>query len=257
MKPLFSLKWIIATIVVVFATLVMVRLGFWQLDRLKWRQAFNAHYLAEISADPIYLNDGIDENQLLDMEYRQAVVKGKYLFDEEIYLNNQVFNNQPGYFVFTPFLIDGQDKAIFVNRGWLPLDSFTNQEIEWDKQDGIETLQGKIRIDIKEPDFKKNIGQENEQGKIIFWNFINLNRADQQIREDLLPVYLDLTEETQSSQIYPVIVENEIEITQGPHLGYAIQWFFFALLLGGGYPFYVKKQTPDKEHSSGGSDGKG
>ena len=32
------------------------------------------------------------------------------------------------------------------------------------------------------------------------------------------------------------------ELSEGPHLSYAIQWFAFALILGIGYPLFVAKQ---------------
>jgi cytochrome oxidase assembly protein ShyY1 len=33
-----------------------------------------------------------------------------------------------------------------------------------------------------------------------------------------------------------------VELSEGPHLGYAIQWFIFSAILGLGYPFFIKKQ---------------
>jgi hypothetical protein len=34
----------------------------------------------------------------------------------------------------------------------------------------------------------------------------------------------------------------ELDLTEGPHLGYAVQWFIFASLLGVGYPIYVRRE---------------
>ena len=33
-----------------------------------------------------------------------------------------------------------------------------------------------------------------------------------------------------------------IELTEGSHFGYALQWFTFAVILFVGYPFYLRKQ---------------
>ncbi len=34
----------------------------------------------------------------------------------------------------------------------------------------------------------------------------------------------------------------ELDLSEGPHLGYAGQWFLFAAILAVGYPFYVRRQ---------------
>jgi len=34
----------------------------------------------------------------------------------------------------------------------------------------------------------------------------------------------------------------DLELTEGPHMGYAIQWFTFAVLLLGGYPVFVNRE---------------
>ncbi len=122
MKHLLSFKWIITTIIVLFAVGVMVRLGIWQLDRLKWRQSFNEHYLAQIEAPTLNLNYETDNSDLLNMEYRKIEVEGVYDFEHEVYLQNQVYDNLPGYHVLTPLLINNGAKAIIVNRGWIPMD---------------------------------------------------------------------------------------------------------------------------------------
>ena len=57
LKSMVSRRWIIATILVIAAMGVMIRLGIWQLDRLDGRRAFNARVLAQTS-QPILFLDG-------------------------------------------------------------------------------------------------------------------------------------------------------------------------------------------------------
>jgi cytochrome oxidase assembly protein ShyY1 len=33
-----------------------------------------------------------------------------------------------------------------------------------------------------------------------------------------------------------------LDLSEGPHLGYALQWFSFVALLGIGYPFFIRRQ---------------
>jgi len=37
-----------------------------------------------------------------------------------------------------------------------------------------------------------------------------------------------------------------LDLSEGPHLGYAIQWFFYAALVFFGYPVYLRKQADVK-----------
>lgn len=55
----------------------------------------------------------------------------------------------------------------------------------------------------------------------------------------VLPYYLQLSEKVADSTPQPEPVA-QIDLTEGPHLGYALQWFSFATisLLGGGYWLY-------------------
>jgi len=39
----------------------------------------------------------------------------------------------------------------------------------------------------------------------------------------------------------PVEIAKEIDLSEGPHLGYAIQWFIFSLGLGAGYVLFVNR----------------
>ena len=43
----------------------------------------------------------------------------------------------------------------------------------------------------------------------------------------------------------PIPFQPEIELTEGPHMGYALQWFTFAAILFFGYPFFVRKQETE------------
>jgi surfeit locus 1 family protein len=64
----------------------------------------------------------------------------------------------------------------------------------------------------------------------------------------LFPIYIQLYSENLDQKPYSQITE--IEITEGPHMGYALQWFFFASLLGIGYPFFVRKQIQGEKNRS-------
>jgi hypothetical protein len=75
---MFSRRWILATLLVIAAMAVMVRLGIWQLDRLEKRRIFNARVLAQVNQPPLLLTGQALDADLASMEYRPVIVEGEY-----------------------------------------------------------------------------------------------------------------------------------------------------------------------------------
>jgi surfeit locus 1 family protein len=237
---LFNFKWILTTIMVLIGAAVCVRLGFWQLDRLSQRRAFNAHYILMNSLDPIDLTSA--EN-LENMEYRHVVASGAYDFAQQIALRNQYFQDQYGYHLLTP-LVMKNGNAVLVDRGWIPA-SGNEKPSDWNRYDksGIVNIQGIIRLARTKADFIGTTDPELAAGqtRLDIWTFPNIPRIQEQTNYDLLPVYIQLDVD-QSVDNPPIPYQPVVELTEGPHFGYALQWFTFAGILVIGYPLFVNKQ---------------
>ncbi len=239
------IKWSVTTVLVIIGVFILIRLGIWQLNRLAERRAFNQHYLNQISASTINLNLDPDLENLVDMEYRSVEVSGYYDFNKEIFLQNQAWQNQPGYRVVTPLVIDGTDKSVFVDRGWIALNDLETIDQTNSNFDGIQKIYGIIRLSKSGSDFQVN-SNSIENNFTNFFLYVDLNILNQRLNSEGLPVYIQIAEDIDNQKPYSEL--SEIEISEGPHMGYAIQWFFFASLLGFGYPFFVRKQLKDKKN---------
>ena len=65
-----------------------------------------------------------------------------------------------------------------------------------------------------------------------------------QIPYPLLPAVLlqePLSPVESSGTVYPVREGLRLDLSEGPHLGYAIQWFLFSVLLPGGYLYWLAR----------------
>jgi surfeit locus 1 family protein len=95
----------------------LCELGMWQLRRAAEKQNLIDLYQARISLGPV------DWQQLgeSDVRYRRVRVRGQYDVSRQFLLDNQIMNQQAGYHVLTPFIIETTDQFILVNRGWIPL----------------------------------------------------------------------------------------------------------------------------------------
>jgi surfeit locus 1 family protein len=242
---MFSRKWILTTVLVVLGALVCVRLGIWQLDRLAQRRVFNAQVNTMRSSPPLDLPAQAD---LTKMEWRAVRLEGTYDFDNQVAIRNQYNENESGYHLLTPLhLPDGE--AVFVDRGWIPADGNDNPS-DWRKYDqtGEIVLSGIIRLSETSTSFggAPDPTLTPNQTGLDFWIYVNLDRIAQQTPYPILPVYVQLDPEPDRTDP-PIPFQPELDLSEGPHEGYAIQWFAFAGLLLIGYPFYLRKQESEKK----------
>ena len=241
LKRFLTVRWILTTLVVIAGVGVLIRLGFWQLDRLEWRRAFNSRVTSQLNAPELDLNASQPVDALFDMEYRSVTVTGTYDFSQEVLLRNQVWENRLGYHVLTPLRVDGSSWYVLVDRGWIPFeDAASRSKYE---ETGSATVQGMIRRGQEKPDFGGVTDPTLAPGetRLDAWNVVNLTRITEQSELALLPIYV-LQAPQASWTALPYRSLPEIEISEGSHQSYAIQWFTFAAMLGLGYPFFVRRQ---------------
>ena len=241
-KLLFSRQWWFPTLLVIAAVGVMARLGVWQLDRLAARRAFNARVLEQQAQPLLNLSSAALEADLSAMEYRAATVVGQYDFSQQVALRNQAWDDgrvalRPGIHLLTPLVVDGNNRAVLVDRGWIPLEDSAPEN--WGKYDepGLVEVRGILRRSQSKPDFG---GVPDPAGHLLMWNLANVERIAGQVTLSLLPtIYIQQSPDPAWTGL-PYRSQPKLDLSEGSHLGYAIQWFSFALLLGIGYPFYVR-----------------
>jgi surfeit locus 1 family protein len=237
---LFSRQWWLTTLLVIAGTLVLFRLGIWQLDRLKERRAFNAQFEA-VRAQPALDLNQTQPKDISTMEWRSVELVGKYDFENQVAIRNQYYNQQPGYHLITPLLSQGT--AVLVDRGWIPADG-NSTPADWRKYDeaGEVKVVGQIRIGSGKPVFGGIADALPADGsKLMIWNNADVAQVAKQLPYPILPVYLQPNVDVSNTNP-PIPFQPEIDLTEGPHLGYAIQWFTFSAILFSGYLYYVRKQ---------------
>lgn len=243
-RRLLSRDWIITTVIVILGTALCVRLGIWQLDRLEQRKSFNAHVEAMWAASPISLPDQLGDFPLEEMEYRAITASGEFDYDHQVALRNQYWQNQYGYHLITPLVI-GEGIAVLVDRGWIPADN-NDAPHDWQAYpsgSGPVNISGIVRLGQETPDVggRPDPTLEPGQSQLEFWNNVNVLRLAEQMPYELVEVYIQV-DPVIGDTTFPIPVQPELELSEGPHLGYAGQWFTFAALLFFGYPFFIRKR---------------
>lgn len=240
---MFSRRWIFATLLVIAVASGMVRLGFWQLDRLAARRAFNARVQEQLNQPVLVLDAGSAGLDLTGMEYRDVVVRGEYDFGPQVGLRNQAWENQWGVHLITPLRIEGSDRVILVERGWVPAKDF--QYDDWAQYDepGMVEVRGVIRASQSQPDFGRRSDPIPGPGDppLKVWSFTNVEAIAGQMPYPLLPVYIQQAPDPAWNGM-PYRSAPELDLTEGPHMGYALQWFAFACIALIGYPLLIHRR---------------
>ena len=233
---MFSKKWLITTILVFIGSAVCIRLGIWQLDRLEQRRTFNAQVESMRVEETLNLNTEVPNN-IESMEWRAVTINGEYDFENQMALRNQYHDNQYGYHLITPLLFNG--RAVLVNRGWIPADA------DWRAYDesGEVTVQGLIRLGQGKPAIGGVADALPENGSPLeVWNNLDVEKMSAQFEYPILNIFIQ-PDADENDLSPPIPFQPEVEITEGPHFQYALQWFAFAAILFFGYPFYLRKQA--------------
>jgi surfeit locus 1 family protein len=237
---MFVRKWLFATALVFLGAAVCIRLGIWQLDRLDQRRAFNAQVETMRALPALDLN-GDDIDSIGTMEWRAVTVLGEYDFENQVAIRNRYHGNEVGYHLLTPLRFSGA--AVLVDRGWVPADGNSKPE-DWRKYDepGMVTVTGQIRLGQGKPAFGGVADAPPADGSPLWvWNNGDLEKIALQMPYPILKVYIQLDADP-DDEVPPIPYQPVLELTEGSHFGYALQWFAFATILFAGYPFYLRKQ---------------
>ncbi len=229
----FNRKWWWVTVVVFLVMAGLARLGFWQLDRLDERRAENVLLQAALDAPAFELTSEFVIDNPDELKDRWVTAVGEYDFNYQGIIKLQNFQGRAGVFLVAPLILD-DGTAVLVNRGWLPVNETDFAQFDLN---GEVSVEGFVALDEKLS--RSNGGSGSEDTAVLEWFRVDIGRIEQSIPHKLLPIFI--IESSQETGELPIQMAREIDLSEGSHLSYAIQWFLFSLILGGGYVLYVRK----------------
>jgi surfeit locus 1 family protein len=239
LRTLFNRKWWWVTIIVFALMLVLARLGIWQLDRLEQRRARNRLTAAALAASPMELGQAPLPVDLSTTKDRQVIATGAYDFDNQLILKVQNWDGRAGVNLITPLLLEDGEKAVLVDRGWIP-DAENNPAGHAKYHiDGQVTVEGFGALSQALIGRETSIPEEPQ----VEWYRVDIAAIQPQMPYDLLPIYI--RQAPGNIQELPFRQELEVDLSEGSHLGYALQWFTFSLGLGIAYVIFVRKNSQE------------
>ena len=222
---------LLATVLSVGLTL---RLGFWQLDRaaqkIALQQRLDARRALPALRNQELAGTGAGAEGQFD---RPAVLRGRWLGDRTVFLDNRQMDGQPGFFVVTPLALEGRSEAVVVQRGWAPRNFVDRNALPpIDTPTGIVEVRGLIapppaRLYEFAPSGSGPIRQN-----------LDLEAYARESRVTLLPMSVLQTSSPSTTgdglrREWPLPT-----LGVDRHYGYAAQWFALAALMTGLYVWF-------------------
>lgn len=119
----FGLRFWLVTLLALAFTLATASLGWWQLSRAAQMRAMQAAIDERQAMAPLdeadLLHARPDGAALLHFRVR---LRGQWLPEATVYLDNRQMQGRPGFFVLTPLRLPGSPDAVLVQRGWVARD---------------------------------------------------------------------------------------------------------------------------------------
>lgn len=203
---------------------VTTSLGLWQWGRGERRTALHEAVQAQEKSGPVDVRDLLaardDDPRLL---HRPVVLRGQWVAERTVFLDNRQMNAVPGFYVVTPLRIEGSQAVILVQRGWVQRD-FERR----DRLPPVQTPAGEVEVRgrLAPPPAKLYAFSAEEKGTIRQNLDLAAFRAETGL--PLLPVTVQQTGGPSEG-----LLRQWPEAGSGAekNYGYAFQWWAMAALI--------------------------
>lgn len=218
MRPL---KFWAVALAAVLGAGVTLSLGAWQWGRAQQKLALQAAIEARRALPPL---DGaaLASADLADLQHREVLLRGTWLAQHTVFLDNRQMAGRQGFYVVTPLRLPG-GQAVVVQRGWAPRDFNDRGRLP-----AVQTPTGEVTVRgrLAPPPAKLYEFQPGEAGAIR--QNLDLARFSAEVRTPLLPLSV-----MQLGDASEGLLREWPQATSGAdkNYGYAFQWWALSVLI--------------------------
>lgn len=216
---------IIATILTLIAFLILLKLGFWQLQRAEEKAAIEQS-LIKRPLLPVLNEQELSAFNPENLSFRRVKLTGFFDTSHQFFLDNQHLQHKIGFRVLTPFVMVKNGQRLLIDRGFIPRSSDMKIIPMLKPISGLQTIEGMIEPAIKNNFVLGTIQQT--QGWPMVIEAIDFSLIQQQLHQTLMPIVLQLDANSPHSFVQ---LWRAVQVSHQRHIAYAIQWFLLATAL--------------------------
>ena len=218
------------TIATILAMGLCIKAGLWQYNKAESKKLLQTQLNARLNEPTVALPDKIANLKKEDLEawrYKRVKLYGTYDTRYQVLLDNQVENTVAGYHVFTPLQVEGSKEYILVNRGWIAgrPDRSVPEVIT---PSGSQKIEGDISIPSSKF-FTLEAPPLNQSAWQQVWQNMDMQLYAKSVPFAVQPFVVRLDAKSKAGGFVRNWPPPGERVSM--HLGYAYQWFGFALTL--------------------------
>ena len=217
----FSLDWK-STVLALLLLPCLILLGCWQLDRAEEKRELKRLFEQRKILSPVDITD-LSQNQ--DLRYRRVRLRGEFVNQQVLFLDNRIHRGQFGYDVVNPFKLINSDLWVMVNRGWIQGDRSRRTLPAINVVEGEVELLGEIYV----PQGKMlSLGARpiNTWPRVV--QSLDIEALSQSMGKNIFPYSVRVDVDAKGAYFPNWIVVN---VQPQKHIAYAFQWFAMAVTL--------------------------
>jgi surfeit locus 1 family protein len=212
------------TLLTIVLLAMLISLGRWQLHRAAEKRVLFDSFAAGAQA-----TQSIDLKTPKVPRYSQVEADGHYDDTRQVLIDNMVHAERAGYFVITPFALQGGG-WVLVNRGWVPLGASRAERPVIPVAADARHIRGRTD-NLPSPGIRMGIPASLAPPYPVVANFPTHSQVAQLLKESSWAPAADLI------LLDPKEPDGYVRDWSAPgfppmrHVGYAVQWFGLALAL--------------------------
>ena len=220
---------VLMTLATIIVMTLCIKAGLWQYNKAQAKLALQTQLNARLTEPTVALTDQLIADKIAvseDLRYLRVRFTGVYDTRYQVFLDNQVENTVAGYHVLTPMQVQGSKLYVLLNRGWV---AGVNRQLPTiNTPQGLQEIEGDIAIPAAKFFSLEAPPATNGQWQPV-WQHLDMQRYAKSVPFSVQPFVVRLDAKNGAGGFirhWPPPGENI-----SMHLGYAYQWFGFALTL--------------------------
>jgi len=229
-------------------------LGHWQWSRAKQKWALEDNVQAMQALPELSQQAFLEIADPLESLHRRVKLKGSWMPQETIFLDNRPLNAQAGFWVITPFKLSAHEHVL-VQRGWIPRNASERTQLP-----PFETPLGEEEIEVRISEGPSKMFDLGESGREDFKSLeearslkirqnVQMHAFAKERGLKLIGNVIQIGSNSQGlSRDWPVPAS-----TAYKNVGYSVQWFAMSLMMAALYIWYqiILPKRNAKRHPSG------
>jgi surfeit locus 1 family protein len=136
--------WLV-TGVAVLGIAATLALGAWQMSRAAQKLALHASIEQRQALPPVPQRELLANPNPADLLHRVVVLRGSWVGQHTVFLDNRQMQGKVGFFVVTPLRLEGADAVVLVERGWVQRNFLEREKLPpIPTPDGVVELRGRL-----------------------------------------------------------------------------------------------------------------